>query len=338
MWVQRTTPRTNIESGGAACKNRHPARHRNDLGNVVYQCNQYGPTILKDDQRSPCLPIHAGSLTILPLPFTLNWTIMPFTYQTLCYDDAPRPGRQMDVFAPQQPSHNLAFFFVHGGGWRAGTRTIFHNIMHHLTTLGYACASADYRLKGQDAIGQLGDVRLGHHLFCQWLAQRHLPERTLVVGSSAGAHLAALLALARPGELGEPLPAEDIASPAPLALAVQAMPVTFEPWEDIFPAIWSAMQDIAGQPYQPGSPRYKALSPIEHLKKESPAILLMDAGNEHMFPRELSDVFVAKARALGVPITQELYPRVEHGFFYDLTRPMQQKAMADILALASSVE
>lgn len=261
---------------------------------------------------------------------------MPFTYQTFCYDDAPVPGRCVDVFAPAKPTQNLAFFFVHGGGWRAGSRAGFHQIMYHLTTLGYVCASVEYRLSGVTAIDQLADVRQGYRLFCDYLAEHNRPMRTLVHGTSAGAHLAALFALATPGACGEPLPAGEPA-PAPVGLAVQATPFTFEPWDEIFPQIWSSMQSIAGEPYTPGSKLYKTLSPIEHLKPTSPALLLMEAACEHMFPIELSNLFMQKARDLGVDVKQIVYPNAEHGFFYDITRKVQKKALADLLNFAQQL-
>lgn len=261
---------------------------------------------------------------------------MPFSYQTFCFDDGPIRGRCVDVFAPAKPTQNLSFFFVHGGGWHAGSRADYHQIMYHLTARGYVCASVDYRLAGVTAIDQLADIRQGYHLFCDYLSKHNQPIRTLVHGTSAGAHLASLFTLARPGACGESLPSGEVA-PAPVGLAIQATPFTFEPWDEIFPQIWVSMQNIAGEPYTPGSARYKALSPIEHLTPSSPAVLLMEAANEHMFPIELSNAFMHKCEDLGVDVKQIIYPAAEHGFFYDITRKVQKKALADLLSFAQQL-
>lgn len=262
---------------------------------------------------------------------------MPFIFQTRCYDDVPVPGRMVDIFAPSRITHALSFFFVHGGGWKAGNRSNYHLIMNHLVNLGYVCASVDYRLAGVNAIDQLGDVRAGYHQFIQYLRENNLPTRTLTHGISAGAHLAALFGLARPGDCGEALPPGE-PDPAPLAVALEAAPVTFEPWDEIFPQGWASMQQIAGEPYRPGSERYRLLSPIHHLRPDSPRLLLQEAANEHMFPIEESARFVEKAKSLGVKAQMIIYPKAEHGFFYDVTRPAQIKAMQDLLNLAQEVE
>ena len=52
----------------------------------------------------------------------------------------------MDIFIPEKVTRDIALFFVHGGGWKAGSRNDFHNIMREFNAEGYICASTDYRL------------------------------------------------------------------------------------------------------------------------------------------------------------------------------------------------
>lgn len=255
------------------------------------------------------------------------------SFRSLYFDDVPREGRILDIFEAPEPSREIALFFVHGGGWKAGSRTIFHSIIHEYSRRGFDCATTDYRLGGAKVFDQVGDVRTGLDIFAGDLARRNRPARVLLIGSSAGAHLALLAGLSKPEECGAPetplLHKCEIAG-----IAVQAAPFTFEPWEDIFPAIWSAMQSAVGAPYDGNGVLYKQASPMSYIRAGMPPLLVQHAENEHMFPRELHQQFAAKSIALGNKVREKFYPRVEHGFFYSLERPQQREAFNDILEFA----
>ena len=109
------------------------------------------------------------------------------------YLDAPLvKGRVFDVFEPEEITKDVAVFIVHGGGWRAGTRTHFHEIMEALNERGYITASTDYRLNAKDAFQQLTDVRDAYNRFVELLKEKNRPFKIAVYGESAGAHLASL--------------------------------------------------------------------------------------------------------------------------------------------------
>lgn len=68
---------------------------------------------------------------------------MPFAFKSVYYDSPIEPDRILDLFVPERITQKKCFFFVHGGGWRAGSRTIYHKIMEQLVERGFICASAD---------------------------------------------------------------------------------------------------------------------------------------------------------------------------------------------------
>lgn len=257
-----------------------------------------------------------------------------FSFQSLYFDDTPRAGRILDIFRAPKAAHDIALFFVHGGGWHAGSREVFHGIMQEYNRRGFDCASTDYRLSGVNVFHQVGDVRTGLDLFAQDLLQRQRPPRVLLIGSSAGAHLALLTGLAKPEECGAP--ETPSTSPIEIAgLAVQDAPFTFEPWPDIFPGIWSAMQNAIGVPYDGHEELYRQASPINYVHADMPPLLNQYAENEHMFPHDLHEAFAARATALGNDMRTKIYPRTEHGFFYSLERWQQREAFEDILEFAT---
>ncbi len=260
-----------------------------------------------------------------------------WNFRSIYFDETPVPGRIVDIFEAEGEKKDIALFFIHGGGWKGGSRTNHHFVIRELTRLGYDCASTDYRLNGVDVFGQVADVRTGLDFFVQDLARRKRPAKIVLYGVSAGAHLTMLTGLATPEECGKP--ATPLTSAYELkGIVVEACPFTFEPWEDIFPHIWTSMQGIAGFPYAQDPALYVRASPITYVRPGMPPIFAIHAGNEHMFPKEEGDKFAEKAKNVGARVEAKLYPKMEHGFFFALNRPQQRELLQDMLAFIQSLE
>ena len=266
---------------------------------------------------------------------------MPYPFTSIYFDNPIVPGRVLDVFTPEQTTRDEAVFFVHGGGWRGGARDGEHAIMRALNAHGFICASTDYRLTGTTVFDELADVRHGYDAFTSWLGEHGRPVRVFVMGSSAGAHLAALLTVARPGRCGEPLAVGDTAYRndwvPPIGAAVQSTPVTFEPWEEIFPHVWTSMQGIVGVPYATDPEPYRRVSPIRYVSADTPPMFFLEAENEHMFPLDQTLRMVQRMHAAGCVAEYKVYTRAEHGFFYDVTRRQQREALADVVAFIDRI-
>ena len=237
-------------------------------------------------------------------------------------------GRILDIFETKQPEQDIALFFVHGGGWTGGSRTIFHSIALAFRERGFEAASTDYRLGGANLFAQVQDVRDALALFAADRERRNRSTRIVLIGSSAGAHLALLAALRPHSES----PSYHIAG-----ICVQAAPFTFEPWPDIFPAIWQAMQAAVGSAYEQRPDLYREASPIHHVTESTPPILALHAENEHMFPLSQIEMFARKASECGTLVKLKTYARTEHGFFYSLDRWQQKEAFQDILHFIESL-
>ena len=266
---------------------------------------------------------------------------MSMTFTSMFLDDEPVEGRMLDIFRPESVGRDTALFFVHGGGWRGGARGAYHPLMLAFRQHGFISAATDYRLAGTRIQDQLTDVRQGYEAFRRWLIESRRPDRVFVIGSSAGAHLAALLALAAPGACGEPLEFGTTRMSdewhAPVGAALACGPATFEPWADIFPGVWAAMQDIVGVPYDKEPEAYRRVSPIRHVGRSTCPLLFLQAENEHMFPTVLIEQFAAAMHAKGRRADIRIYTNAEHGFFYNVERRQQKEAFSDILAFTESL-
>jgi acetyl esterase/lipase len=101
----------------------------------------------------------------------------------------------MDLFIPQNATKPTALIlFIHGGGWTQGTRGTANQFKIFFKQ-GYAVATIDYRLaKEAPAPAAVEDVRSA---LCFLLNQTkyHIdPEKVVLMGGSAGGHLALLAA------------------------------------------------------------------------------------------------------------------------------------------------
>lgn len=114
------------------------------------------------------------------------------------------PGRDrhtLDVFAPAGTAHRPVVLFVHGGAWMVGDKDLFglyRGVGRFLARNGVVAASVNYRLSPEVRHPEhVRDIARGF----VWV-RRHVrdfggdPDRIILCGHSAGAHLVSLLATA----------------------------------------------------------------------------------------------------------------------------------------------
>ncbi|WP_374435414.1 alpha/beta hydrolase [Inhella sp.] len=102
-----------------------------------------------------------------------------------------------DLYQPPAGAHRRrALLFVHGGGWSTGSRADYEALARNLARLGYTGLSVDYRLApAVHHPAPLEDLKCA----LRWLRSQAAAwevdgQKLAVIGGSAGAHLAALLA------------------------------------------------------------------------------------------------------------------------------------------------
>ncbi|MEE4316582.1 MAG: alpha/beta hydrolase [Erythrobacter sp.] len=105
--------------------------------------------------------------------------------------------QQVDVYEPEGAVDPLPLvLFVHGGGWRMGNHKLVQVKPAHLNAQGYYFASTGYRLVPDVSVAeQAGDIGAAlRALRGQAGAIGFDADRIVLMGHSAGAHLAALVA------------------------------------------------------------------------------------------------------------------------------------------------
>jgi acetyl esterase/lipase len=119
---------------------------------------------------------------------------------TVTYASHDGVALMADLYAPTGAGPFPALVAVHGGGWQGGARSTFQYWGPYLAERGYVLFAISYRLakKGQKMFPQAVQDVLAAVQFVRASAQtlKVEPERIGLFGASAGAHLAALAALA----------------------------------------------------------------------------------------------------------------------------------------------
>lgn len=114
----------------------------------------------------------------------------------LAYGEHPR--QTLDLYAPAgvtAPAPVLLFFY--GGGWTEGTRADYEFVASSFAREGYLVVLPDYRLHPEVTFPAFVDDAAAAATWVQEHARQHGgdPERIFLAGHSAGAYLAALVAL-----------------------------------------------------------------------------------------------------------------------------------------------
>jgi arylformamidase len=109
------------------------------------------------------------------------------------------PRQRFDVYLPRQAHGAPVIFMVHGGGWKRGDKamaSVVENKVARWAPCGFIVISTNYRmLPDTGPIEQAGDVALALAAAQQKVAGwGGNPDKFIVMGHSAGAHLVALLA------------------------------------------------------------------------------------------------------------------------------------------------
>jgi acetyl esterase/lipase len=128
----------------------------------------------------------------LAVPLAAQRTPWPEGTTEIAYGSEPL---QRLTFTPGTTRRAPLFIFIHGGGWSFGDKNMASHMAAHFHGLGYAFASLGYRLvpaatpqqQAEDVAAAI--ARLVHDAGRLGID----PDRIILSGHSAGAHLAALV-------------------------------------------------------------------------------------------------------------------------------------------------
>ena len=257
----------------------------------------------------------------------------PAAYQVVRHDNlvyfqgagADSERNSLEVFAPENQVRAPVAILLHGGGWTAGHRRIaaIEHIAEWLAARGVIAVTVGYRLvPNVPPTEQPWDVAHG----VNWI-YRHIdeyggdPARLVLLGHSAGAHLASLVACDRSylDELGAPpgVPAGVIALANAFDLRDNGKPVN--------PLAQRMVLSVFGTDAE----RRARLSPVLFVKAGVPPFLIMRGKGDHLVPAEQAGEMATAIRAAGGTAEVKLVGGRGHvTLFHQMTEPGDAAAEA----------
>jgi acetyl esterase/lipase len=241
-------------------------------------------------------------------------------HTNLAYGDDPQ--QRVDVYVPDGPSTGAAvrpvIVFWHGGRWEFGDKSDYRFVGAALAESGYIAVIANYRHYPQVKMpGFMDDAARAS----QW-AVAHAgefgadPRQLFLMGHSAGAQMAALLAL-DPRYLQATGAVPQIAGVIGLS----------GPY-DFLPLLEADVQDMFGPPAL-----YPESQPINYVRADAPPMLLIHGlKDETVWPKNSRNLASALS-ARGASVTLKLYPKLLHADTVGaLSAPIRGRAptLADI--------
>jgi acetyl esterase/lipase len=226
----------------------------------------------------------------------------------LPYGDDPR--QRMDVYAPAQAAGLPVLVFFYGGGWDSGDRKDYGWAAQALAARGFVVFVPDYRLVPQvhfpafiqDAAE--ATVRAGE------LAATYGgdPSRLGVIGHSAGAHLAMMIALDR-----RYMAAVD--QPALIkAAAGLAGPYEFLPFDV------AASRNAFGR-----APDPTLTQPVTFARADAPPLWLGHGTDDVVVHDEDTTILCERMTAVGGRCEAKLYPGLNHADLIATFSPLFRK-------------
>ncbi len=259
---------------------------------------------------------------------------------TCFYEQDEITRRAIDIVLPEELAHKTALFYIHGGGWSAGEREAFHPHLHYFSMTGYACATVGYRLApAVQLTDQMSDIVNGYKLFVNCLRDQYGDgiERIIVLGSSAGAHLASLLAMTKPDEwVTDPELSRNWQYP--VACVSINGPGTLEEWKDMNDEIKECIEQVIGARYGENELLFRQASPLARIHPDVPDFLFLIVGKEDYFPHSYIYELEKEIKQQGSYAETVLFPEAEHGFFYGVTSKQQQEALSKLEAFLARYE
>lgn len=135
------------------------------------------------------------TLSLALLASSSLWAATPEVHRDVFYTDARDTLQSLDVYAPPEGKDRPVVVWIHGGGWTKGDKAAMQKKPQAFVEKGYVLASINYRLRPAVTLREMmGDVAKA----IRWMRDhareyRGDPGSIVVMGHSAGAHLAALV-------------------------------------------------------------------------------------------------------------------------------------------------
>lgn len=232
----------------------------------------------------------------------------------MAYGDDPR--QRLDVYAPRGDGPYPTLVFFYGGGWDSGSRDLYGWAAQALAAQGFVVVLPDYRLVPQALFPAFIEDAATATAKGAEVVERYGgdPARLGVLGHSAGAHLAMMIALDRRymaavGQPGLIKAAAGLAGPY-----------------DFLPLDVAASRNAFGR-----APDPTLTQPVTFVRPDAPPLWLGHGTADTVVHDEDTVILDQRIRAVGGRSEAKLYPGLDHADLIATFSPLFRKK-ATVLA------
>jgi acetyl esterase/lipase len=232
----------------------------------------------------------------------------------IAYGDGSR--QRLDLYAPTAPGQYPTLVFFYGGGWESGSRDQYGWAAQALAARGFVVALPDYRIAPQVAFPAFIEDAAAATARAAEVVGAHGGDsaRLGVLGHSAGAHLALMIALDRRymaavGRPGLIRAAAGLAGPY-----------------DFLPLDVAASRNAFGR-----APDLTLTQPVTFVRADAPPIWLGHGTADAVVHDEDTIILDQRMRAVGGRSEAKLYPGLNHADLIATFSPLFRKK-ATVLA------
>jgi acetyl esterase/lipase len=233
----------------------------------------------------------------------------------------PHPRQKLDVYVPDAVAHPgtlPVIVFLYGGAWQTGERAEYRFIGEALASKGFVVVIPDYRVYPEVSYPAFVEDAAAACAWAHREARRYRgdPRRMVLMGHSAGAHIAAMVAYNERFLAAHGLGRGDVR-----ALVGLAGPYDFVPSE---PAIVAALS-VGGSA--------DAAMPARYVHGGEPPSLLVTGGRDTRVEPGNQVRLARRLRQSGSEVVERVHPAMSHaGVLARLSAPLRDAGLLDEIA------
>jgi acetyl esterase/lipase len=262
---------------------------------------------------------------------------------------APERAEKLDLYLPVAPAAGKlapAVVWIHGGGWAGGVKTENRakNICATLAAAGYVAISVEYKLGDGAWPTNLHDCKNGVRFLRANAAKYGIdPARIAVAGGSAGGHLALMVGFTGDDPAFEPTgaatPYPGVSSRVRAVIDMYGIANLLTRQEVTAAGVPTGKFRAAGPvkvfgTADPAAAVYRAASPVTHITKNSPPVLILHGQIDTTVDRDQSHELVGVLKKHGVAHELVMIEGAGHTFDFEtwnkkpLSRDLRPVALA----------